>query len=479
MRSRDNAVDQRVQDAFVKLSISDTTFLQAARQCIQLSYFGSQITQDLVQICYDFFDQFKIAPQNHFRDEVVSFLKNKDKEDTELYMLYLDRIKEMDPPNQAYVISRINKFVQAREIEKGAVELARMAKDGQFEESKVLMQKMLRVGITEEETGLRYFQNGHPTYLLARNATERLIGTGIPSIDSKFTRGLCRTDFVVILGGYKGKKSWACIHLGMMGLLQGRKVLHITHELSKEDTEMRYDMMLGGMTSERIAKLEDVEIETPLDNGDLGPKEWIECKTVADFKEVGRTRKKVGRLGGDLIIQKYNMGTCTMGEIIRYLDYLEAFHGFAPDILINDYVEKMKIGAGERRDRINEMYLQMKGIADERKLMSVTVSQATREALRNQRLKQDDFAEDIRKLGNADIVYAVSQNEAMVAQNRMLWWVLANRHGRMDYGAKFSQNLDIGQFLIQSWPYDSPAARSRGAGGANTTASIGIPPGTS
>lgn len=476
---RDNAVDQRVQDAFVKLSISETTFLQAARQSVKLSYFGSPITRDLVELCYNYYDLIKLAPQNHFRDEVIRFLENKDTEDVELYMLYLDRIKEMDSPNQAYVISRINDFVQAREIEKGAIELARMAKDGRFEESKVLMQQMLRAGIVKEEVGLEYFRNGHPTYLLSKNATEKLIGTGIPYIDSKFTRGLCRTDFVVVLGGYKGKKSWACIHLGMMGLLNGWKVLHITHELSKEDTEMRYDMMLGGMTSERILKLEDIEIEIPLENGDLGSKEWVECKTVADFEEVSRTRKKVGRLGGDLIIQKYDMGTCTMGEIVRYLDYLEAFHGFVPDILINDYVEKMKIGSGERRDKINEMYLQMKGMGDERKMLTVTVSQATREALRNQRLKQEDFAEDIRKLGNADVVYAISQNDAMAAQNRMLWWVLANRHGRMDYGAKFSQNLDIGQFLMQSWPYDPPATRSRGAGGANTPASTGAPAGSS
>jgi len=38
--------------------------------------------------------------------------------------------------------------------------------------------------------------------------------------------GLRRGQFVCILGGYKGCKSWFCHHLAKQALIQGRNVLH-------------------------------------------------------------------------------------------------------------------------------------------------------------------------------------------------------------------------------------------------------------
>jgi len=456
---KSGAVDQRIQDFFILLAIKDTKFLKSARQTVKTSYFGSWVTQELVQICYSFFDQFGEAPGIHFRDEIIRHLGTKTTEDADLFMTYLERIQEIDPPNQAYVISRINKFVQAREMEIGAVELARKAKEGDFDTCRELMQKMLKVGIVEEEVGLDYFKSTLPSYLRANRSNEKLIGLGMAPLDALFPRGLCRTDFLCLLGGFKGAKSFGCIYFGQLALLSGLRVLHVTHELSLEDTEKRYDMGFGGLIGETDRKSDSVNIEIPNIDGSRGILETIERPSVADYGAVSDTRRKIRRLGGSLIIKKYPMGQCTMGEIERYLDYLETFNGFVPDVFINDYIEKMKVPGGERRDAINDMYMQMKGIADERKLLSITVSQATREALQKHKLSQKDFAEDIRKLGNVDLVLAISQTEAMAQQDRRLLWMLANRNGAMDYGAVFTTNLKIGQFKIDCWPYVSLATK--------------------
>jgi hypothetical protein len=47
----------------------------------------------------------------------------------------------------------------------------------------------------------------------------------------------------------------------------------------------------------------------------------------------------------------------------------------------------------------------------------------------------------------------------------MLFTVLANRHGAMDFSAVFAQNLDIGQFCLNSWPHIPPRHREN----VNTT----------
>lgn len=461
---QDSVVSQRIQDAFVLLAVQNTPFLRAARQSIKPNYFGSQVTEDLIKLAYDYFDQFGEAPGNHFRDEAVRMLQSKPVDKAELYMTYLDRLQTMETPNTAYVISRINRFVQARELEKGAVRVVQLAQEGHFEQARGHMQSMLRAGIIKEEVGSKYFAADMPSYLLPDRSNERLIGIGMEPIDRRFQRGLCRTDFVCLLGGYKGKKSWGLIHCGCQAIMSGLKVLHITHELSLEDTEKRYDMMLGGFGGSLFHPVENVTIENINDEGEtIAPDETIEVVTVKDAKRVLDNRKAVARLGGRLIIRKYPMGSCTMDEIVRYLDYLESFEGFIPDVVINDYIEKMQMPAGpHRRDYIDRAYIQSKGIADDRKLLMITASQVTREALRKKRIDQRDFAEDIRKLGNVDQVFAICQNEKQAKQGRMMMWVLANRHGPMDFGCQFNQNLDIGQFCLKSWSYRDSTDRSQG-----------------
>ena len=456
----ESIVSQGIQDSFVLLSIQDTKFLQAARPVIKPSYFASDITANLVQLCYNFFDQFKSAPGAHFKDEVLHFLQGKDPEKQNLYLAYFDKVQQIEKPNVPYIIASINKFVQARELEKGTIQVVQLAKEGKFIEARNVMQAMLRAGIYKEEVGLKYFEAGLPTYLQPHRSNERLMGTGLRTIDTKFSRGLCRTDFVCILGGFKGKKSWACAHLGCVALKAGLRVLHVTHELSLEDTEKRYDMMLGGFAQSTEYLTQQVAIEDVNDFGETQSVNVFDIPTVADMVKVQTVRHTVRRFGGNFIIRKYPMGTCTMDELERYLDYLETFESFIPDVVINDYIEKMKLPVRDRCDYINEMYIRSKGIADERKLLMITVSQVKREALRKHKLDQKDFAEDIRKLGNTDLVYAISQTEQESQKGRMLWSVMANRHGPMDYGALFSQNLDIGQFHIKDWPYQQVRERT-------------------
>jgi KaiC/GvpD/RAD55 family RecA-like ATPase len=463
---KESVVDQRIQDYFVLCAISNTKFLRAARHAVRTSYFGSEVTQNFIRICYNYFDQFNEAPGNHFRDELVSFLEQKKSLDVDMYFLYIDRLSQLDLPNYDYVISRINTFIQARTIESGAVELARRAKQGEFEQAKELMQKMLRSGITEEEVGLDYFDSDTPSYLIEHGGNERLVGFGMPSIDKRIPKGLSRTDFLCILGGYKGKKSFACIYFGLLGLMAGLKVLHVTHELSLEETEKRYDAGVCGMSLNEMVNEEEITFEIPEENGDFGELVKEVVPTVRDSERVLEGRRKLGRLGGQLIIRKYPMGQCSMSELERYLDYLERFEGFVPDILINDYMEKMQIPPNEKRnDAINDMYIRLKGIADERRLLAITVSQTTREALRRHKLSQQDLAEDIRKLGNVDTLLAISQTDDVAENNRMLLWVMANRTGNMDFGCQFLQNLSIGQFCIESWPLKSVRDKDRGDGG--------------
>lgn len=445
----DSGLSQRIQDAFVYLCITDSSFLRICRGCVPLKCFPSQVTEKIVSLCYQYWDQFHEAPQNHFHDEVARYLSDKDDDTVEIFINYLQKIQGMDPPSKNYILSRFNHFLRTSELRNAILQSAKLITEDKLDEAQKIIHQALKSGVPREETGIKYFHVEKPSYL-DEDECEYLMPTGWPILDQFLRRGLCRTDLVCILGGAKGKKSWAMVHMGKIALTHGLKVLHISHELSDVDTELRYDRCLGVMVKEKEPR--EVVFEIVDENGNLIEEVKQKVPSVYNIEEVRRVREEVRRLGGELIIKKYPIGTCTVAELERYLDFLESYEGFIPDVVINDYPEKMKLPSGEyRRDGIHNIYINMKRIAEERKQLWLTVSQVPRSALRKAILDKDDFAEDIRKLEDVDLVIAISHSRIQAQMNQMQAFVLANRHGPDTFGCRFNYQLDAGQLVVSCW----------------------------
>jgi len=444
-------VSQHIQDSFILLAITDVTFLRMARTSIKSSYFSSKVTEDVVNLCYAYYDQFQEAPGNHLYDELVRFTNKFDEDKKQLYHKYVKRIQQMDPPNQKYVISTFNKFVQARELEEYLIDAAPLVERGEFDSARELLQKALRSGVAQEEDGIEYPGNWPPTYHSNTGFREVICPTGIRIIDNGI-KGIRRTGLTCIFAGYKVGKTWGCIQLAREALIHGRKVLEVSHEASAEEVEMRHDMMFGSLIdAEGPKEVEFIEY----DNEGVKTATHTEVRgSVFDMAAVKQLRDKIRRFGGKAIIKKYPMGTCSIGEIERYLDYLETFKHFIPDLLISDYVEKMKMPkAGEGRDRINETYINLKRIADERNIAVVTASQIKTKYLESSTISEAGApAEDARKLGNVDLGLFFGMSRTQAERNLMQAYVLVNRSGPQKFGCIVSRNLAVGQLALDCWP---------------------------
>jgi replicative DNA helicase len=446
-------LSQHIQDCFIQLIITDTKFITIARPLIKPEYFSSSITEKIVRLCYAFYDQFKEAPKNHLHDEVQRFIERKPVEEKKLFASYLTTISTLSVTNKDYVLSRIGNFVKSREFESAAVEFVELVEKGEFDEAKTLMYKTLKTDVTNEDVGLKYIDSTTPSYYTNLDESEYLIPTGIEHL-TRLIGGYKRGQFVVFLGGQKGKKSWALCHTAKQALMKGLKVLHISHEMTLPEVEMRYDMMLGGLISDRhkrpvkfIVRDEHGEI---IDDRTSSP----EILTVYNIKRVLSARNSIRRFGGNLIIKKYPPRSCTMEEMERFLDHLETFEKFIPDVVIVDYIDIMKLPLGASsalRDRLNEIYLEHKRMADERNILLLSVSQSTRQGRRKVKMTHKDISEDIRKLANVDLFISFSQDDDQAEEQIMQVWVLGNRTGRDECGCHFQMNLDVGRFCTQSW----------------------------
>lgn len=446
-------LSQHIQDCFVHLIITDTKFLNLARGFIKPVYFSSSIAEQIVKLCYTFYDQFKEAPKNHLHDEVQRYIQKKSPEERRLFAEYLKGVSTLSVTNKDYILSRVNTFVKSREFETAAVEFVELVEKGEFDEAKNLMYKALKHDVTNEDVGLKYVEATQPTYYADLDDREYLIPTGIEHL-TRLIGGYKRSQFVVFLGGHKGKKSWALIHTAKQALLGGLKVLHISHEMTLPEVEMRYDMCIGGLISDRQPR--EVRFVVRNDQGRIIPDQTVtqEIQTVYNNRRVLSARNTIRRFGGNLIIKKYPPRSCTVEDMERFLDHLETYENFIPDVLIVDYIDIMRLplsAGASLRDKLNEIYLQHKRLADERSMLVLSVSQSTRQGRRKVKMTHKDISEDIRKLANVDMFISFSQSDAQAEEGVMRAWVLGNRTGKDEVGCLFQMNLDVGRFCTQSW----------------------------
>lgn len=446
----ESVINQHLQDCFLFLSITDTSFLSAVRSYVSVDYFTHSLTKFLVGLCYGYYDKYKECPKNHFHDEIVKYLDNKSDTFRNDCYDYIEKIVSIEQPNKEYLLESMSSFVQAREFQETAVKFVQLVDKGKFDDAKYLMQNCLRKSLINNDDSYDYFYNIYPTYYLKEEHND-YIPFGIEPLD-KYFKDLKKGRFVCILGGHKGKKSWFAMHIALQAILQGRNVLHVSHEMQLDQVEQRYDMMLGGLANDK--DIEKVSIRLSDNAGEIVDEYEKEVKHVWNIQEVKRVRNIYKKFGGRLIIKKYPPNTCSIMELERYLDKLRDIDNFVPDLLINDYADIMKLGGGQNtqtRDKINECYLQHKKIADERNILVITISQSNREGTRSSFIGRSNFAEDIRKLGNVDAAVAISQTNRQAQEQEARVYVLASRSGRDDYGCYIRMNLDIGQFCYNAY----------------------------
>jgi len=447
-------LNQSLLNNIVLLCIINTDFLKIVRPALRLDYIQAPQSREFLRICYEFWDNFKASPDNHFVDEVKRLIENLPEKPSLRLVAYAERLNKLEPPNPDYVLSRVNDFVRSQEYLQAALAFSKLAGQGEFDQATSIMLEALRTGATKAEAGVDYLSTTRPPM----PSEELIVSTGIEHLDS-ILRGYYRKQLLCFMAPAKGGKTWACQYLALHALIHGLNVLHISHEMSQAMLEYRYDQALARMLS--IFEKHSREVQLRYWEADAGMYTTTNqtYETVRNRDPVLEARRKLKTFGGTLRIKKYPMATVDVMEIERCIRHLENFEGFKPDVLINDYPDIMRPldNRKELRHQINETYVHHKRLADEMDMLVVAPSQATMDSHRRSRKpSMKDFAEDKRKAANVDTAIAIWQTEEMVLDGEAVLYVIANRVGPMDTGCVVGQCYDLGQFCLWSRPLQRP-----------------------
>jgi len=445
-------LNQHLQDSILRLAITDTEFIKQIHGQLEPKHLTSRLADNLLGICYGFYEVSEKAPKDHFQDELFRFCASLPEDDVDEHVLYAQRLGEIHQPNRAYVINRLGDFIRARVREEAHLGASDLLQDGKLDEYDNMMYEALRSGSVLTDDGINYTKD---TKNVGRPETsEVIISTGIPAMD-KLVDGFRRGELIVTLGGYKAGKTFWLSSLGIDGLSRGRNVLQISHEVPVHTLEARYDMALTMRATKHIGEIIDY---WAVRNGEPEQREIAleSIYTQEGITAILKARRTIDRLGGSLRLKKYAMGQCTCAEIERYIHYLEAHEGWTPDVLLIDYIDIMDLTplAQDYRHQLNRAYIWAKGLADRLQIVVATVSQVTTSALEKRRVSQKDVSEDRRKVGNCDLMFAIGRSKDDVKNGMAAFNVLASRGDRQGGHVMFSPCFDVGRFAMASWMKD-------------------------
>lgn len=439
-----------IQENLLTLLCFDQKYASIIRHSITARVFESQVFRDIADKAIAFLEQFKVPIGEHLADELEDILAGDDKRKATSYKRVLENLfLAKDHVNGEYAVSQLSKFVRQQNLKSSLVKAVEAIEDGRIDDAEVVLQAGLKSQVVTFDAGLSFTDVQHS--LAFFDTQEHGILTGIEELD---IRDICPrpAELYLVIAPPKRGKTWWLIQMGKFALLQRKKVLHITLEMADYRISMRYTQSFFSISKRQAL------IRTPKlirEDGRVVDIDFEEIERMT-FADPDARKKIAGRINREfrrrpeLKIKQFPTGSLTISQLNAYLDGLERFHKFIPDVLIIDYPDLMKLNNDNLRAETGAVYKDLRGIAMERNIAVIAASQGNRTSSKAKILTDDMVAEDYSKIATADnvITYSQTPHEKKLGLARI--FVSNGRNDEDKFSILITQAYAVGQFCLDS-----------------------------
>jgi replicative DNA helicase len=450
----DERLSGALQENLLTLLCFDDKHCKIARAALTPQLFESSVYKEVAGIAIDFIDQYGEAVKEHLPDHLEGILKGEDARKAASYKKLVDNLfLARDSINGEYCISQLNKFVRAQTFKAGLVQAVEALENGDdIDTAELVMSKAMGKQVMSFHAGINMSNTVQMQQVLDTGLEEPGFTLGIKETDRLgiYPR---RKQLTMLIAARGRGKSFFITHCAKMALVQRWKPLIITLEMSEIAYTRR---MLQSFFS--ISKDEAKTRIAQLQHGKDGSltdiiHEEVERRTL---KDEGINEYLMSRIRRDFrrrppfYIKSFPTKSLTMKGLEAYLDQLERFENFVPDVIFLDYPDLMKHDVRNKRLELGEIIEQFRGLCDERNAAGVVVSQGNRDAEKAPTVTGDMVAEDISKLATVDTCFTYSSTpmEAQLGLGRIL--VEKARDARDGMSVLLTQAYGIGQFCLDS-----------------------------
>jgi replicative DNA helicase len=445
-----------IQENLITLLAYSDKSCQTVRNLVEPQWWGGPY-KELSRRIYEYIDRYKKAPKDHIADLLADKLDEKaNKREAELFKDILLGISDQkDSINEDYVMGQLENFIKRQSLRTIAIDLSKALQkdtDESLEEAQRLIANSNRQVATVFDPGLRLSNKDRVLEFLEQQSSS--FPTGIPELDKRGF-GPTRKELWLYVAAAKRGKTWMLIQLAKMAMIHRLNVCHVTLEMSEERCTQRYMQALFAMAKRKdaisVTKFERDQLGrmTGFEEHEMHPKLSMDDPKIRE-KLAKRIDKFGPRLLDNVFVKQFPTGHLTMRQLEAYLDSLESNERFAPDLLILDYPDLMKIDKNNLRLSIDEIYKEVRGLGIMRNMAVAVVTQSHRAAAKSKHVGADNVAEAYSKVAHADCIITYNQTDAERKLGLARLFVAGGRNDEDQITLVVSQNYAMGLFAVDS-----------------------------
>lgn len=447
----DDRLQGALQENVLTVLVFSKKYAAFIRHAISPRLFENAIYQDIAERASEFIDQFNDPIGEHLPDVLEHILKGEDARKARSYEMVLDNIfQSKDSVNEEYVAHQISSFVRAQNLKMSILRSAELVERGEVDEAEVEIQKGLSSQVSSFDAGLEFKDPKQTTAFL--DIISEVMPTGIAELDKRGI-GPARKEMFLLIAPPKKGKTWGLMHMGKFLLLNRYRVLHVTLEMSELRVAQRYVQSFFSM-SKRAAQIQVPKLEVDTLGRITDITSYPEQRP--SFEDPNARAYITSRLKRDFrrrptfMIKEFPTGSLTVSMLEAYLDSLERFRKFVPDVIILDYPDLMEVDDRNLRVSLTRAFEKLRGLAVTRNMALIVASQGNRSSASAKVITDDMVAEAFGKIATADTVITYNQTPQEKQLGLARLFVSNSRNEEDKFSILITQSYPIGQFCLDS-----------------------------
>jgi replicative DNA helicase len=433
--SRLNQYGNAFQVKVLGALLTQRDFLLNIADSLDSEYFESQAHKWVIDYIIKYFGQYHTYPTIETLSIEIKKIDNE-----VLRISLTDALREAykmsDVSDLEWVEEEFSSFCKNQQMKKAIMTSVDLLNLGDYDGIRSLINMAMKAG-EEKNIGHLYEADVEARY---RDDDRNAIPFPWKTFNELTQGGYGKGDLVLVFGNPGGGKSWGVIAMGAYAAALGYNVVHYTLELSEGYVGKRYDAVFSGVD---VDKLNDHRSEV---------------------------EEAISKVKGKIVIKEYAPKRASLDTIEAHLQQLEHQNEFKPDLIIIDYLDLLRTkGRKERKDEIDDVYTEAKGLAKQLCIPIVSPSQANRTGADKDILQAENAAGSYDKIMIGDIIISLARGRKDKVNGTGNWHFIKNRYGAdgLTFGSRI--NTANGFIDIFNQPLDDEEFETKAKGNNKQT----------
>lgn len=387
------------QEKLAQLILDDVIFADQISEVLDNNFFELKYLQVFVEMVMSYKNQYGKYPnrttfETMLRTELIKYNDVVQKQVRDFYARITANV--LETVESDFVKSKSLDFCKKQKLKEAMIKSVSLMEKSSFDEISTIINGALKLGI-DPDHGYDFIKHFEERY---KPRSRDPISTGWDILDRYIQGGHGKKELGVVVAPTGAGKSMLLVHIGAAAMKAGKNVVYYTLELSDTVIGKRFDSCLTS----------------------------IPLKSLDYLKE--EVYEKVSKVSGKLIIKEYPTKSVSTETIRNHLIKLRQ-KDFIPDMIIVDYGDLLKPVSSQRekRNELESIYEELRGIAAELDCPVWTASQTNRSGITAEVVTMDSISEAYSKCFVADFIFSLSRTATNKQNNTGRFFIAKNRNG--------------------------------------------------